>query len=102
MEASRWGRRFPLPNDHERVEETRLTIKTTRRSFLATAAPLAILAQEPHRAYDESKVRPYTLPDPLVFANGRKVASRADWERRRIELLRLFEENVYGRSPGAM
>jgi len=53
-----------------------LTIKTTRRSFLATAAPLAILAQEPHRAYDESKVRPYTLPDPLVFANGRKVASR--------------------------
>ena len=79
-----------------------MTIKTTRRSFLATAAPLAILAQEPHRAYDESKVRPYTLPDPLVFANGRKVASRADWERRRIELLRLFEENVYGRSPGAM
>lgn len=71
-----------------------------RRTFLASLAPLAVFSQE--RPYDESKVRPYTLPDPLLFENGRKVKNRADWGRRRIELLRLFEENVYGASPGAM
>jgi len=67
-----------------------------RRSFLA-GMPLALLAQEPPRAYDESKLPPYTLPDPLLH-----VKTRADWERRRIELIHLFEENVYGKSPGPM
>ena len=43
----------------------------------------------------------YTLPDPLRFADGSPVADAAAWrERRRPELLRLFEEHVYGRSPG--
>jgi hypothetical protein len=73
----------------------------TRRAFLAGAAPL-LMAQEPHRDYDESKVRKYTLPDPLVFQNGAKVKTRADWERRRLELIGLFEENVYGKSPGPL
>jgi hypothetical protein len=77
--------------------------RTTRRGFLAQAAMGgALFSQEPPRSYDESKVRPYTLPDPLVFNDGRKVKNRADWEKRRAELLRLFEENVYGSSPGAM
>jgi len=51
--------------------------------------------------YDESKVPSYTLPDPLVMANGQRVTSARMWmEERQPELLRLFEENVYGRSPG--
>jgi hypothetical protein len=51
--------------------------------------------------YDEAKVPAYTLPDPLVRANGRRVNSAGDWRRnRRPELLRLFEEEVYGRAPG--
>jgi hypothetical protein len=69
-----------------------------RRAFLASLAPLAYAQQRP---YDESKVRPYTLPDPLRFNSGHKVKNRRDWERRRIELLRLFEENVYGSIPTA-
>lgn len=50
---------------------------------------------------DESKVPPYTLPDPLVCADGTPVTSAAMWEtKRRPELLRLFEDYVYGRVPG--
>ncbi len=49
---------------------------------------------------DESKVRPYTLPDPLVFGDGRKVVTAAQWnEERRPELLRLFETHMYGKVP---
>jgi hypothetical protein len=50
--------------------------------------------------YDEAKVGAYTLPDPLVFADGSPVRTAADWGRRRAELLALFEEHVYGRMPG--
>jgi hypothetical protein len=50
--------------------------------------------------YDESKVGSYTLPDPLVFNDGRRVRTASDWtDRRRTEIVRLFESNVYGRSP---
>ena len=49
---------------------------------------------------DESKVPAYTLPDPLVMADGRKVTDAKTWtEKRRPELLKLFETDVYGRTP---
>lgn len=52
--------------------------------------------------YDESKVGSYTLPDPLVFNNGQPVGSAGDWtNRRRAEIIHLFEANVYGHSPHA-
>jgi len=59
------------------------------------------LSQAPPEANeDESKVPPYTLPDPLVLADGRKVRDARTWTRkRRPELLRLFETHVYGRTP---
>ncbi len=45
--------------------------------------------------------RNYTLPDPLVSANGVKVNTAREWQgRRRAEVLELFREQVYGRSPG--
>lgn len=51
--------------------------------------------------YDESKVPPYTLPDPLVCEDGSRVTSPELWfSKRRPELLRLFQTHVYGRSPG--
>lgn len=50
--------------------------------------------------YDETKVGTYALPDPLVFLNGEPVRDAAAWiDRRRPELLRLYEANVYGRVP---
>lgn len=50
--------------------------------------------------YDESKVAPYTLPDPLVLANGKRVTDAKTWTRqRRPELIRLYESQIYGRVP---
>jgi len=51
--------------------------------------------------YDEAKAGNHPLPDPLRFEDGSKVADAKAWrERRRPEILRLFEEHVYGRAPG--
>ena len=56
-------------------------------------------AQEPN--YDESRVPQYTLPDPLILSDGTAVADAETWtERRRPEILSLFETHVYGKSPG--
>ncbi|HVX66757.1 MAG TPA: hypothetical protein VHA11_09160 [Bryobacteraceae bacterium] len=63
-------------------------------------AVCAALAQQADINYDEAKVPAYTLPDPLVLASGERVTSARMWnEKRRPELLRLFEQNVYGRAP---
>src|ERR1044071_6777222 len=51
-----------------------------------------------HVNYDESKTGEYTLPDPLKLANGKPVRDSKTWtNQRRPELIRLFEENEYGR-----
>ncbi len=49
--------------------------------------------------YDESKVAPYTLEDPLAFADGRKVRGPEDWPARRREIVDLFAREMYGREP---
>jgi len=66
--------------------------------FLITAA--VAIAQRPAANYDEAQVGSYTLPDPLVFNNGKPVRTASDWmKRRRPELLELFAKNMFGRSP---
>ncbi|MBN2000097.1 acetylxylan esterase [candidate division KSB1 bacterium] len=51
--------------------------------------------------YTEANVGTYTLPDPLELLNGKKVTDAKTWfEKRRPEILRLFEENEYGRPVG--
>ncbi len=49
--------------------------------------------------YDEDKIPPYVLPDPLRFLNGARVTHSADWPERRAEILRLFSEQMYGKAP---
>src|SRR5215207_5399471 len=50
--------------------------------------------------YDEARVAPYELPDPLRTAKGTVVRTAAEWPARRSEIRELFREHVYGRSPG--
>ena len=49
--------------------------------------------------YDPAKIGAVRLEDPLVFADGARVAAPADWPRRRREILGLFEREMYGRIP---
>ena len=63
-------------------------------------APPAVVAGIPVN-YDEALVGEYTLPDPLVLANGKPVSDATSWlKKRRPEIVRLFEEQQFGRSPG--
>ena len=69
-----------------------------RSIAVSLAAVGAAGGQEPN--YDESKVPDFVLPDPLTTDDGRKVTDAAAWRKtRRPQILRLFEEHVYGRSP---
>ena len=52
-----------------------------------------------HVNYDESAIPPYTLEDPLVFADGRKLRSRKEWPARRKEILDLFQKEMLGELP---
>ena len=66
----------------------------------ADKPPAAVVAGIPVN-YDEARVGNYTLPDPLMLANGKPVRDAKTWnEKRRPEIVRLFEENQYGRGPG--
>lgn len=70
-------------------------------SLLLLSAASAANAQQPAVVYDESRVPAYTLPGPLVLLDGTPVQTSRDWwRRRRPEIVRLFEEHVYGRAPG--
>lgn len=48
---------------------------------------------------DEAKVGTYTLPDPLVFNDGKPVTTAKDWSKRRSELFEAFDREIYGRAP---
>ncbi|HEX7028680.1 MAG TPA: acetylxylan esterase [Gammaproteobacteria bacterium] len=81
--------------DHARMMKL-LNIQTLRR--WADWDPAS-----PHAAnFDESKANEHlnTLPDVLVMANGDRVKTQTDWwQRRRPELVALFEREIYGRVP---
>ncbi|HEX2523256.1 MAG TPA: acetylxylan esterase, partial [Terriglobia bacterium] len=77
----------------------------TKIAHIAWVIPFALLAalsaaQDGEFNYDESKVVSYTLPDSLLGADGTRVTTARDWNtKRRKEILRLFENDVYGRTP---
>jgi len=77
-----------------RVMLDRLHIADTRPGAdgFNPAAPNAV-------NYDEAKVGSYTLPELMRLADGTPVTSRALWQRRRAEIVELFDREVYGRVP---
>jgi len=71
-------------------------------SALAIAGTLAAGGEDYRKPnYDESKIHPYTLEDPLAFADGTKLASPAEWPKRRAEILEIFAKEMYGQPPPA-
>jgi hypothetical protein len=82
--------------DHQRMMDL-LGMKTVRRGREGNAA-------SPFAAnYDESKANPYPqLPDPLLLANGKRVANaKTWWTKRRPEIVELFDREIYGRVPSS-
>ncbi len=75
-------------------------MRTWQAGGLAAAMVLfgaaASLAEDEKINYDEAKVPTYTLPDPLLKQDGTRVTTATEWPSRRAELVKLFEENVYG------
>ncbi|MBD2702459.1 acetylxylan esterase [Spirosoma sp. BT702] len=70
-------------------------------SFLLLATLSQLQAQNAKEAnYDESKVPAYTLPDILKTTTNQDIRTKANWEKiRRPEIIKLFEDNVYGQMP---
>ncbi len=70
-------------------------------ALLAASLPAASQGH-PDAMMDEAKVPHYTLPDPLTLQNGDKVKDARTWfNKRRPEILALYEEEVFGHSPAA-
>jgi hypothetical protein len=91
--------------------EGRLMMKRSLLLKLAVllffASPIGVLFAKPPQLppnyppglYDEEKVPQFTLPDPLVTLDGVRVTDVDTWNRkRRPEIIKLFENNVYGRT----
>lgn len=59
-----------------------------------------IYAQQNKTNYDESKVPDYVLPNPLIASDGEVISTTNEWiEKRRPEIVALFENEVYGKAP---
>jgi hypothetical protein len=67
--------------------------------FTVFAMTTDVAAQPEGFNYDEAKVPKFTLPDPLTVG-GKTISTSDEWmQSGRPEVLRLFEEHVYGRVP---
>ncbi|MBR1574910.1 MAG: hypothetical protein IJ654_00495 [Bacteroidales bacterium] len=79
------------------------TVQATRvaQTWSAAQQKAAQQAAKSTVNYDEDAVGPYTLEDPLTFADGRKVRSKKQWPARRQEILEFFQQEMYGQMPPA-
>jgi hypothetical protein len=68
--------------------------------LLLLVASMDTEAQPAGANYEESEVRPYTLPDPLIGSDGAQIKTAKQWQKqRRGDVRSLFETHVYGRTP---
>lgn len=70
-------------------------------TFIFFITIVSVKAQDHKESnFDESKVPRYTLPEALKTQAGKQVTNKDQWEKtRRPEILRLFENNIYGQLP---
>lgn len=76
-------------------------IKTMKiKEFLSIVIILISIHPLIAQNYDEASVGTYRLPELLKTQDGEKVNTTKEWEKvRRPEILKLFEDNVYGKVP---
>ena len=68
--------------------------------FLLTVNISAFAQFEPN--YDESKIPEYTLPEILLSNSNMEITNVKDWENiRRLEILNIFKDEMYGNIPQA-
>jgi len=96
-----WSGWTPLINDDARDYQQLATRLATVGDYAdANGNPLRRAPTGHISNYDEAKVGTYTLPDPLVLQNGQAVRDADTWfNRRRPEILKLYETEIYGRVP---
>lgn len=71
------------------------------KSFLPLMGAAMVLWCAPVYGQTNNTVALPNLPNPLVSAAGKAVKNKKEWERkRRPEILKQFEEHIYGRIPG--
>jgi hypothetical protein len=76
-----------------------MTLKSVFNLLLLSLLPCLTFGQrEVNR--DESKVPEFSLPDLFVNSEGKEIRSIQEWNHlRRPEIVKLFEDNVYGQMP---
>ncbi|HZZ75364.1 MAG TPA: hypothetical protein VFE04_05520 [Puia sp.] len=75
-------------------------IMTAILSFAFAIAGHKSIAQQHIANTDESKVPPYTLPDPLKMPDGKEVTTKEEWIKiQRPYIYHLYEKNQFGRYP---
>lgn len=82
------------PSDYQRMLETlHITAMRPGADGNNPAAPNAA-------NYDEARAGSLPLPDPLLLSDGRLVTTKAAWwQKRRPEIVALFDREIYGRIP---
>ncbi len=75
--------------------------RSTALAFVLAGCALSATVGLPQTNPDRNRqpIVPANLPSTLVFADGKSVATPAEWPRRRQELLALLTEQMYGRMP---
>jgi hypothetical protein len=80
------------------VFQVSLVFRVSAVCILCFSSLTSCTAQEAN--YDESKIPAYQLPDSLVNNSGKRITTAEEWVgSRRAEVLRLFEQHVFGELP---
>lgn len=64
-------------------------------------ATLALTLLIPAQGQQTSSIVVAPVPDALTFQKGKPVRNKADWQKRRREIMSLFAAQIYGQNPAA-
>ena len=60
----------------------------------------SLFSQNVEVNYDESKIKPFILPDPLIDNSGKIIKNKKQWEKKRApEILEIFKNQMFGIMP---